>query len=371
MQVQVVIANESERMQKLYTEWSLLAQQCGHSFASFPFWYEAKVNITKNTNNIIFVLIYEKNRLKAVLPFEKKTFKFSVIRIHYLQLFYSNEMGLCDITSNVSLPPLWEDIRKTLSDKKIHCHFIKCQHYLSGSNIAHSNLTDHASFTKVSHQSSALIFDQGYDAFINRYNTKFRRNIRRLTKKAKSIGELTIECVRQVDQLETAFKHFLQVEDCGWKGEKGTSIQKQPKMLAYYQTLLDGFTKTGNCQINLLMLDGKCIAAQFCVFIEKTLYLLKIGYDERYASISPGQILIDRLVEYGSDTQHFNEISFVTGYGWMDRWRPTLKPVFLSYLPCGNIWGQLFIVLLKIRTQLQGWRQKRMNGYATVNQEAF
>ena len=43
MQVQVVIANESERMQKLYTEWSLLAQQCGHSFASFHFGMKRKL----------------------------------------------------------------------------------------------------------------------------------------------------------------------------------------------------------------------------------------------------------------------------------------------------------------------------------------
>ena len=353
MQIHIVATNESVRMQALYAEWAALSQQCGHSFASFPYWHQARLQTSASLNNVFFVTVYDQQALKAVLPFVQQTLSFGPMRLHYLELFYSNEMGICDIASDIGLSVLWPNICRAISVKGIRYHFIKCQHYLADSNLYGSGLEACASFTKISHQSSSLVFEQGYDEFIHRYNTKFRRNIRRLTKKAKGMGELSLRCVREKEALEEAFQHFLIVEDSGWKGEQGTSIQKQPKALIYYQTLLEGFAASGACQINLLMLDDKCIAAQFGVLIEKTLYLLKIGYDQTYSSISPGQILLDRLVAEGADTQVFNEVSFVTGYGWMDRWAPNHKPVFLSYLPAGNRLGRLFIALLKIRARFK------------------
>ena len=353
MPVEVVIANERESIQRFYKEWSQLAQQCGHSFATYPFWCQAKLGITEDLEKVVLVLVYDQQQLQAVLPFERKTLSRAGLAIDYLELFYANEMGICDIASTVPLPSLWPAICQALRQKGIPCQFVKCQHYLSGSNVDQSQLASVAGFTKVSHQSSSLVFPQGYTAFMEGYNTKFRRNLRRLTKKARGMGELHLECVCEPEQLERAFQHFLQVEDCGWKGEQGTSIQKQADALAYYRSLLAGFAEVGACQINLLMLDQQCIAAQFCVRVEKTLYLLKIGYDENYGAISPGQILIDRLVEYGAESQTFDEVSFVTGYGWMDRWSPTLKPVFLSYLPTGHILGRVLIALLKIRERFK------------------
>jgi hypothetical protein len=43
---------------------------------------------------------------------------------------------------------------------------------------------------------------------------------------------------------------------------------------------MESFGASGHCQINLLVLGDQCVAGQFCLWLDETLYILKIGYLE-------------------------------------------------------------------------------------------
>ncbi len=144
-------------------------------------------------------------------------------------------------------------------------------------------------------------------------------------------------------ELAAAFEDFLVVEDSGWKGEGGTSIRKQPKKLAYYQRLLEFYGGLGICQINILYLADTAIAAQFGVRVGQRLFLLKIGFREDFAAISPGYLILYKLIEQSAAQGQIASVSFVTGVTWIDRWHPRHIPVGIFYLPNGRWYSALTV----------------------------
>ena len=127
------------------------------------------------------------------------------------------------------------------------------------------------------------------------------------------------------------FEIFMRLEDSGWKGQNKTSIIQQPAKLRYYRELTSSYAEDGVLAVNLLKLGDEYIAAQVGVQIGKTLYLLKIAYNEAYSDISPGYLLIDGLISEQESDDFLEKISFVTGVGWIDRWKPSAEVVRVAY----------------------------------------
>jgi hypothetical protein len=196
---------------------------------------------------------------------------------------------------------------------------------------------------RVTHPSKFIEFSQGFTAFWESYSSKFRKGLQKKLRKAEEQGELRLVCATTAEQLPTAFEDFLAVEDSGWKGEGGTSIKKQPRKLAYYQYLLKAYGERGLCQINILYSNETPIAAQFGVRVGRRLFLLKIGFREDYAAVSPGYLVLYKLVEQSAEQGVVDSISFVTGVNWIDRWHPKHISVGIFYLSNGT-WYSEFLV---------------------------
>ena len=202
---------------------------------------------------------------------------------------------------------------------------------------------------RLSHSSKYLDFSAGADEFWGGYSKKFVKGLLKKARKAEQLGNLRLECARDTEALEAAFSIFLGVEDSGWKGEKGTSIIKQPEKLAYYKTLLSEYGKARSCQINVLWVGEQPIAAQFGIVAGDTLHLLKIGFDEQFSDVSPGYLILEQLVNHLAGEGSINRISFVTGVGWIDRWKPSGVNIGVFYSDNGSWWSKSIIRLIYSR----------------------
>lgn len=158
---------------------------------------------------------------------------------------------------------------------------------------------------------------------------KLRRNLRRLRKQMEAEGALRTECVHHIDELPTAFEHFLQTEASGWKGEgnSGTAIQGVPGLSEFYRSLLRSNSLQLQPMINLLWLDDRCAAAQFCLRTGDCLSILKIGFDESFAQYSPGSLLLEDVLKHARD-DGVERLSLVTCPEWSIRWHPQIMPVW-------------------------------------------
>ena len=340
VEISCVCYSGLEGFNRLSPEWFDLAISKATHFLHFPGWYQAELERSDSAKKVFFVAIYASANLVAVLPLELVSQRVRSIEIPLLQLFYPNEMGVNDIFTTIDLNPKLQEITQFLRRELPFFVLIKWQ------CVSEDRGTALGMSVRLSHSSKYLDFSSGADEFWGGYSKKFVKGLLKKSRKAEQLGNLRLECVRDVKALKAAFSVFLGVEDSGWKGDKGTSIIKQPDKLAYYQTLLSEYSKAESCQINVLWLGGQPIAAQFGIVAGDALHLLKIGFDEQFSDVSPGYLILERLINYLASEGSVSRISFVTGVGWIDRWKPLGVNIGVFYSDNGSWWSKSIIRLI-------------------------
>ena len=322
----------------LYQEWASLAEVKATHFLHFPGWYSAELARRGCDKNIFFIAARAQDKLVAILPFELIQQPIFLFKLPLLQLFYTNEMGVNDIFSVIELVEYFDEITLFMRRELPFFILVKWQCVLSDGVAASLG----AAF-RLSHSSKYLDLSSGVDAFWERYSSKFIKGLSKKRRKAEASGSLRLDVVTEPARLGAAFDAFLALENSGWKGAEGTSILKQPAKMQYYKSLLESYGGSGCCQINLLWLNDSPIAAQFAIVANRTLYLLKIGFDEAFSDVSPGYLILERLIEAQKESGLINKISFVTGVNWIDRWKPLDQPVGVFYSSNGSWWGRATI----------------------------
>jgi CelD/BcsL family acetyltransferase involved in cellulose biosynthesis len=93
------------------------------------------------------------------------------------------------------------------------------------------------------------------------------------------------------DDLERHLDAFIRVEGSGWKDRSGTAIRSHWRTEQLYREFALRAAHAGWLRLYLLELDGVPIAGDFNCAFAGGWFLLKTGFDERYAELSPGLVL--------------------------------------------------------------------------------
>ena len=173
-----------------------------------------------------------------------------------------------------------------------------------------------------------------YEEFLPAISKNFRGNLRKARNKLAKLSEAEFIFIRENNQLHQAFEWFCRVEASGWKGNQGTltAIQLNLRLRAFYDALIEHFGARGCCEINLLMLRDTCLAGQFCLRSSGTIYVLKIGYNEAYSELAPGNLILERLIQHSAlPEQQVKRLNLITDMQWHQDWKPRSEKV-------SNLW---------------------------------
>jgi CelD/BcsL family acetyltransferase involved in cellulose biosynthesis len=111
------------------------------------------------------------------------------------------------------------------------------------------------------------------------------------------------------EELERDLAAFLRVEASGWKSGSGTAILSDPRTTRLYTQFAKAAAAAGWLRLHLLELDGVPVAADLNCRFAGGSFLIKTGYDERYAAFSPGLVLrgevLRAAIEEGADFYDF------------------------------------------------------------------
>ncbi|PTL77802.1 GNAT family N-acetyltransferase [Vitiosangium sp. GDMCC 1.1324] len=135
------------------------------------------------------------------------------------------------------------------------------------------------------------------DALEQTLDARFRANLRRRRKKLAKHGTLELERVEGGDALTRALEEGLGLEGGGWKGRSGTAIVCHPETLAFYGRLARFAAEEGCLSLYTLKVGGRPVAFHFGLEYGGRYYLLKPGYDEGFSECSPGQLLVEDVLE--------------------------------------------------------------------------
>ena len=179
---------------------------------------------------------------------------------------------------------------------------------------------------------------------------KFRYTLKAARKRLDALEGVQFRSVREPPGLAAAFEALLEVEASGWKGRAGTALRFQPRARAFYAAL--GATLRGPddyCEIHTLHAEGRCLAAAFCARTGRTCSFIKTAYDEAYAHLAPGKLLLAHILERCCGDPGIDWFDQVSDVPWMQGWRREPVDLQLAYLSLGGGCGRLLIELLKLR----------------------
>lgn len=159
-----------------------------------------------------------------------------------------------------------------------------------------------------------------------RTSSKFRANLRRRLKRLAEMGSVALERVDGADGLEATLAEFLALESSGWKGERGSAIALDGRLVAFYAAIARDAARRGALAVRALRLDGRAVAVHLGMIHRGVYYLPKTAYDERLGQVSPGQLL-QREVLAECEARGLARFDFLgPDMEWKRDWEPAHAP---------------------------------------------
>ncbi len=151
-------------------------------------------------------------------------------------------------------------------------------------------------------------------------SSNFRRQLKRGRKKLDELKDVRFLCREASRTPAENMKRFEEVEDAGWKGAENSSVKADENNSRLYSLAAERFSKHGWMEWNFLETEGRSIGAHYAVRIKRTLFLLKIGYDESYSAYSPGNLLLEQIIANACLAGDLDEINCVAECAWHRNW---------------------------------------------------
>jgi CelD/BcsL family acetyltransferase involved in cellulose biosynthesis len=138
-----------------------------------------------------------------------------------------------------------------------------------------------------------------WEAYQAAWSGNFRRQMRKMTRRADELGGVTLSVHRPTcpAELERLLQLGFEVEDRGWKGQNGTSVLKSPEMHQYLREQAALLADLGHLELFFLEFEGKPIAFEYGLSSKGTYFSPKVGYDEAYSHLTSGQMLRMKMME--------------------------------------------------------------------------
>ena len=126
---------------------------------------------------------------------------------------------------------------------------------------------------------------------------KRRRDLARNRRRLEELGTVAHQSFTSGAELDGAVEAFLKIEASGWKGQRGTALDCAKETRAFARKAFGSNGAESICRADLLLLDGKPIAAGMMVFSGQTGFTVKGAYDESYAAFGAGLLLEVEVVK--------------------------------------------------------------------------
>ncbi|MCR4347128.1 MAG: GNAT family N-acetyltransferase [Sulfuricaulis sp.] len=330
----------------------------GKRFFHLYFWYRAYLDhLEQDPDSVIFCVMSRGSSPVAVFPLKIATQKVCGVSVRVLQIPTHDHIDLSDFifsktSENATLLKVL--VRQLRQVPGIKWDMLYIPGALEDSTAAYALQLAPPPLWR-----STLVYKSNYVNCATSYGEvaagfdgRFRRNVRRLSRRAREMGKIQFHSYRSVEDINRHFQEILDVEAAGWKGESGTNtaIACDEKAGRFYKSLVEGFGPSGQCMLNLMLLNDKCIAGQLCLLVDGTVYILKIGFDEAYAAIAPGNLIMEQLFLQCAEDKTINTISFVTGKDWNYLWGAKSLQVYdHQVFNCGTVRGWIGYLLCRTK----------------------
>jgi hypothetical protein len=158
---------------------------------------------------------------------------------------------------------------------------------------------------------------RSWDEYRKSLSPKYLAKLRGRLKGLSRFGPVTHEVIQGGEGLAQAIDDALRLEGAAWKQKAGTAIVCDPKREAFYRKMMLSAAQQGSLRLYFLLVKNARVSVKISLFCRNKLYVLKTGYDPRFAAGAPSHVLCWRLLEEAWSLKH-NEVDLL---GAVERWK--------------------------------------------------
>lgn len=159
----------------------------------------------------------------------------------------------------------------------------------------------------------------GWSAYWQAREAQLRNTLARKTRKLEREAQARIEIVTTPEAVQRVLGDYFKVYDQSWKRQ-----EEYPDFIA---GLIRMAAEAGWLRLGILYVDGDPAAAHLWLVQNRTAYIYKLAYDEKFERWSVGTQLTARMFEQAIEKDGVTRIDYLTGNDpykrkWMDHYRP-------------------------------------------------
>lgn len=139
------------------------------------------------------------------------------------------------------------------------------------------------------------------DEFLSARSSNLRGDVKRRLRRINDIGSVEYnifppdsiaEASQELNLMQRAYEDL-------WEGKPAASLFRAPGMATWYRSLIQTYLPTGTLHFSRLLCGGQAIAWHFGFLHHGVLHWYKPTYGKKFASLSPGKILLAKVIEEG------------------------------------------------------------------------
>jgi CelD/BcsL family acetyltransferase involved in cellulose biosynthesis len=189
-------------------------------------------------------------------------------------------------------------------------------------------------------------------------NSGRRSDLRRARRKAEQLGSVTTEIrTPDLDELPELLDTAFEVEANCWKGGAGTALAHDAHRAVFYRQFAEAACVEGILRICFLRIGDRVAAMQLALEQGRGFWLLKVGYDQRFAPCSPGQLLLRDTIRYAVEAGLESYEFLGRAESWTEVWTKTEHQyVSVRVYPLG-VRGMAALAADAAATAYQRWKK--------------
>lgn len=301
--LQIELIQDYETFLGLEPVWNRLVDESG---IDFPFirheWVRMVWDCFKTEGSLYIVLVKEKSKTVALAPLmmeRGRMYGYPVRRLRGISNVFSERYDfIVACRPEEACCAIW----KFLASRSKEWDILELRQLPPGAHalqaIPRSAIGDRFLVGRwESSQGPYITIARTWDEYGKGRSRKFLSNLKGRLKGLRRLGPVTHEVVQGGAGLSQAVDDALRLEGVAWKQKAGTAIVCHPKREAFYRGLIQSAAQQGSLRLYFLVVNDERVATQITLLHRNKLYVLKSGYDPRFAASAPSHLLVWLLLE--------------------------------------------------------------------------
>jgi CelD/BcsL family acetyltransferase involved in cellulose biosynthesis len=164
------------------------------------------------------------------------------------------------------------------------------------------------------------------EAWHERVPAKLRAQNRKARTKAEQAGRFEIREFRTADEVAAGVDLFVSIEARSGKGPSTLEASSGDRELL--KTAMTEHARDERAFVRIIALDDKPIAADLSIVVGARLYGVKTTFDDAFAHLTPGKLLLAELVERLCGDSAIDALDMLVHQPHLERWATIQEPLY-------------------------------------------